>query len=89
MRPATESLVLDGETLINFSWPGGANIKIADISFATETVWSKTNVGQNNSVTLSLINAMVTRPDASGSPVPVFNDLVFCRDDVYTGPPIP
>lgn len=89
MRPGTESLVLDGETLISFTWPGGANLKIAEISFAPETVWSKTTASHNNSVTQYLVKAAVSRLDASGSALPVFDDLVFCREDRYTGPPIP
>lgn len=88
-RPPTESLVLDGQTLISITWPGGAMIRIAEISFAAETEWSKTTTFGHTRSTSYLVNATVTRDDASGTALPVFNDLVFCTDDVYIGPPIP
>ena len=88
LRP-TESLILNGETLISITFPGGADLKLADTNFADQPVWSQTSYSGNTRTTLSVKSLSVTRLDASGSALPVFNELVFCRDDVYVGPPIP
>lgn len=86
-RPMTESLVLNGETLISFTFPGGADFKVADTNFSDHPVWSKTTTNGNIETTLSLTNLVVIRNDAGLAPL--FSDLVFCRSEVYVGPPVP
>ena len=66
-RPPTESLVLDGETLISITFPGGANLRIAETSSRHDTVWSQTTTSGNTRTTLSVKSLKVSREDASGT----------------------
>jgi hypothetical protein len=87
-RPSTENLTLDGQTLINVSFPGGAAVRIADISFNDDPVWSQVTTTGNNQIRLLLRKVTVSQV-TNGLSAALFDDFVFCRSNVYVGPPVP
>lgn len=85
-RPPTEKLVLNGETLIDKSFPGGATIQLASFQVESEVSSEAPVIAGNMKTTKSINQVKVVLKSTNAT---AFEGNASCTHAVYIGPPIP